>query len=144
MLKKGILITTVIVTLAGAIAVTVAKSNLSVYQVFAQAPRPRQGWLKQLGLTPEQTQQIKQVRQQSKDKITEKKQALEKTKQEMQTLMASSAPAETLRAKYNQLKAQRQELADIQFENTLLIREVLNLEQRKKFTNHIYKKSRKP
>ncbi len=140
MLRSRILITALMVSLAGASGIAIAKSNSISNQVVAQTtPRQSRGWLQELGLTREQTQQIKQIRQRSKDKINQNKQAIEKTKQELETLMAGSASSEQVRAKYNQLKAMRQELADIQFENTLSIREVLNPQQRQKFTEHMYK-----
>lgn len=144
MLRSRIFIVALIVSLAGASGIGIAKSNLIANQVVAQTPTPRkgQGWLKELGLTREQMQQIKQIRQRSKDKITQNKQAIANTKQELETLMAGQASSEQVRTKYNQLKAMRQELADIQFENTLAIREVLNSQQRQKFSDHMYKNSK--
>lgn len=144
MLRSRIFIVALIVSLAGASGISIAKSNLITNQVVAQTAtlRKGQGWLKELGLTREQMQQIKQIRQRSKDKITQNKQAITNTKQELETLMAGQASSEQVRTKYNQLKAMRQELADIQFENTLAIREVLNFQQRQKFSEHMYKNSK--
>jgi periplasmic protein CpxP/Spy len=123
-------------------------SQLFVSSAVAQTPtnqdqkQPRQqGWLKNLNLTSEQLKQIQTIRKQSKGNINLKKQAIQQAKQEFEALMADTTPASEVRKKYNQLKTLRQELSDIQLENTLAIREVLNPEQRQKYADHMYKKT---
>lgn len=117
-------------------------------QVVAQptsSPSPRQqssesGWLKDLNLTQDQLRQIKAIRKQSKDQITQKRQAMRQAQQELEALMASGASKDEVRNKYNQLKTLRQQLTDANFENTLAIREILNVEQRQKFAAYMYKR----
>ncbi|MGH2415260.1 MAG: Spy/CpxP family protein refolding chaperone, partial [Microcystaceae cyanobacterium] len=91
-------------------------------------------------LTAQQMQQIKTIRTQSKDQIDQKRQAFRQAQQELKALMAGTASKEQVRDKYNQLRTLRQEVADVQFDNTLAIREVLNPEQRQKFAEQMHKK----
>ena len=132
--------------------VALSKPTLLSRQVIAQTPTsvPRTngsksgGWLKDLNLTSEQLQQIKQIRNQSKQQIAEKSQVIRQGQQELPDLIAGTASKEQVRDKYNQLKLVKQQLADVQFENTLAIREILNPEQRLKFADRMYKKNLRP
>lgn len=138
--------TATIVALGGS-AIALTKPTLS-HQVIAQTPTnsPRQhraqsgGWLKELNLTPQQIQQMKQIRTQSKEQMTQKRQAVRQGQQELHDLIAGRASTQQVREKYNQIKVIKQQLADAQFENTLAIREILNPEQRQKFADRMYKK----
>ncbi|MBW4635005.1 MAG: Spy/CpxP family protein refolding chaperone [Iphinoe sp. HA4291-MV1] len=127
--------------------IALAKPSLLSPQVVAQNPTPsphqqrsQSGWLKDLNLTPQQMQQIKAIRNQSKNQIAQKKQAIRQAQQELQALMGSTTSQDQVRNKYNQLKTLKQQLADAQFDNTLAIREVLNAQQRQKFAEQMYKK----
>lgn len=128
-------------------SIALAKPNLLLPQVVAQNPTPtkrqqraQSGSLKDLNLTPQQMQQIKTIRTQSKDQIAQKRQAIRQAQQELKALMAGTASKDQVRDKYNQIRTLKQELADIQFDNKLSIREVLNPEQRQKFAEQMYKK----
>ncbi|MBW4626256.1 MAG: Spy/CpxP family protein refolding chaperone [Brasilonema octagenarum HA4186-MV1] len=128
-------------------SIALAKPNSMLPQVLAQNPAPTKrpqrgqaGWLKDLNLTPQQIQQIKTIRTQSKDQTAQKRQAIRQAQQELKALMAATASKDQVRDKYNQLRTLRQELADIQFDNTLAIREVLNPEQRQKFAEQMHNK----
>lgn len=124
-----------------------AQPNLLLLKAVAQNPTPsasqqrgQSGLLQALNLTPQQLQQIKVIRNQSKDQITQKRQAVRQAQQELEALMAGTASKDQVRDKYNELKMLKQELADAQFETTLATREVLNPQQRQKFTAHMYKR----
>ncbi|MEH2073994.1 MAG: Spy/CpxP family protein refolding chaperone [Nostoc sp.] len=132
--------------------IALAKPTLLSRQVIAQTPtnlnlsRPNRaksgGWLKDLNLTSQQLQQIKEIRRQSKQQIAQKSQEIRQGQQELHDLIAgTTATKEQVRNKYNQIKLVKQQLADIQFENTLAIREILNPEQRQKFADRMYKKN---
>ncbi|KAB8331889.1 periplasmic heavy metal sensor [Scytonema tolypothrichoides VB-61278] len=129
-------------------SIALAKPNLLLPQVVDQNPTPtkrqqpgQSGSLKDLNLTPQQMQQIKRIRTQSKGQIAQKRQAIRQAQQELKTLMAgTTASKDQVRDKYNQIRTLRQELADVQFDNTLTIREVLNPEQRQKFAEQMHKK----
>ncbi|MEH2057592.1 MAG: Spy/CpxP family protein refolding chaperone [Nostoc sp.] len=132
--------------------ITLAKPTLLSRQIIAQTPTsvPRTnagksgGWLKDLNLTSQQLQQIKQIHNQSKQQIAEKSQMIRQEQQELHDLIAGTATKEQVLGKYNQIKLVKQQLADVQFENTLAIREILNPEQRLKFADRMYKKNPPP
>ncbi|MEH1936753.1 MAG: Spy/CpxP family protein refolding chaperone [Nostoc sp.] len=132
--------------------IALAKPTLLSRQVIAQiptsVPHPNGGksggWLKDLNLTSEQLQQIKQIRNQSKPQIAQKSQVIRQGQQELHDLIAGTATKEQVRDKYNQIKLVQQQLADVQFENTLAIREILNPEQRQIFADRMYKKNSRP
>jgi|GEM_PF-1334739 Spy/CpxP family protein refolding chaperone len=107
--------------------------------------QPQQGgWLKDLNLSPQQKQNIKEIRKLSKDNITQKREAIKKTQQELEKLMASNdAKKQNITQKFKQLQTLRQELATIQFENNLAIRDLLNPDQRKKFVENMGKQNRR-
>jgi protein CpxP len=97
------------------------------------------GWLKDLNLTPQQLEQIKKIRSQSKEKIAQNLRDLRQAQPELSNLIAGTASQNDVRNKYNQIKNLKQLLADAEFENTLAIREILNPAQRQKFVEHMYK-----
>jgi periplasmic protein CpxP/Spy len=148
MLRPFPFITALIISLGVTSAIAPVKLYSILSIAVAQTPttnpqkQPKQGWLKDLNLTSKQLQQIQDIRKKSKGDITQKRQGVQKAKQELETLMANTAPQNEVRKKYQQLKTLKQELNDTQFENTLAIREVLNPEQRQKYANHMYKKRR--
>ncbi|MEH1853092.1 MAG: Spy/CpxP family protein refolding chaperone [Nostoc sp.] len=122
--------------------IALAKPTLISQQVIAQNPRAKSGgWLKDLNLTSQQLQQIKQIRNQSKQQIAQKSQEIRQGQQELHDLIAGTASKEQVRSKYNQINLLKQQLSDTQFENTLAIREILNPEQRQKFADRMYNKN---
>jgi periplasmic protein CpxP/Spy len=143
LLRRFALMTLGIITLSGGISFI--QPSLVSSPVTAQTPTNKPankpgGWLKELNLTPQQLQQIKQIRSQSRNNLQQQKQALRQTRKELQDLMASNANKEQVQQKYNQLKILKTQIADAQFENTLAIREVLNPQQRQKFAERMYKR----
>jgi periplasmic protein CpxP/Spy len=148
MLRHFSIIIALIISLGSTSAIASGKLDSIVSTAVAQIPtnktqkQLKKGWLKELNLTSQQLQQIQAIRQKSKGDIARKRQALQKAKEELEALMANTAPQDEVRKKYANLKALRQELNDTQFENTLAIREILNPEQRIKYANHMYKKRR--
>ncbi len=145
LLRRVSTVVAAMIAMAGISAL--AQPNLLLLKAVAQnsIPSPSQqrgqsGLLQALNLTPQQLQQIKVIRNQSKDQITQKRQAVHQAQQELEALMAGTASKEQVRSKYNELKMLKQELADAQFETTLATREVLNPQQRQKLTAHMYKR----
>jgi Spy/CpxP family protein refolding chaperone len=144
LLRRVSTVAATIIVLSGISAL--AQPNLLLSQVVAQnftnSPRPQpkaSGWLQELNLTPQQLQQIRAIRNQSKDQLAQKRQAVLQAQQELEALMAGTASKDQVRDKYNQLKLLRDQYIDAQFEITLATREVLNVQQRQRFTAHIYK-----
>jgi Spy/CpxP family protein refolding chaperone len=134
------LLTAAIVAFGGAIAIAnPTPFSAPVAQVPADLPGMGRGggWLRDLDLTPEQIQQIQQIRRQRKDELAGQRQAMRQAMEELRQLMASDAPADQIRQKHAETRALRQKLADAQFENLLAIREVLTPEQRRKFAEQM-------
>jgi periplasmic protein CpxP/Spy len=88
--------------------------------------------LEQLDLTPEQSQNIEAIKEQSKTATESLRSQMETQYQEMRSLLASDASTEELRQQYQQLEAFHQQLGNNRFETMLRIREVLTSEQRAK------------
>lgn len=129
--------------LGGAVALAKPNSAFLPSNLLAQAPIERgpgarePGWLKDLNLTPEQVQKIRALRNQDQNRLSQQRRALRQAHQELRELMASNAPAEQVRQKYDQVKALRQQLGDAQFNNMLAMRELLTPEQRRKFADQM-------
>ncbi|MBN3926399.1 Spy/CpxP family protein refolding chaperone [Nostoc sp. NMS4] len=147
-LRRLSLVAAIVIALGGASAFAEASGSFlprNLAQNSTNLPpqrRPQSGWLQELNLTSQQIQQIKTIRSQSQNQIKPKRQAVQQAQQELHDLLAGKTSTEQVRTKYNQLKILRQQLADTQFENTLAIREILSLEQRQKFADHLYKPQR--
>jgi Spy/CpxP family protein refolding chaperone len=140
------LILAAIVTLGG--AAVLANPHALSLQPLAQMPveggdRGGRGWLKDLDLTPQQTQQIQAIRQQYQAQLTQRRQAMRQAHQELRDLMAGNASADQVRQKFNQVKELRRTLADTQFESMLAIREVLTPTQRQKFADRLQQRGKR-
>jgi protein CpxP len=144
-LRRVSLVAMTIIALGGASALAQVGGSPSP-QHLAQTPtnvtpqrRSPVGWLETLNLTSDQVQKIKTIRNQSQADIKPKREAVRQAQVELRNLLAGNAPQGQVKGKYKQLEILKQQLANVQFENTLAIREVLNPEQRQKFAEHIYK-----
>lgn len=144
-LRRVSLVAMTIIALGGASALAQV-GGLPSPQHLAQTPtnvtpqrRSPVGWLETLNLTSDQVQKIKTIRNQSQAQIKPKREAVRQAQVELRNLLAGNAPQGQVKDKYKQLEILKQQLANVQFENTLAIREVLNPDQRQKFAEHIYK-----
>lgn len=95
----------------------------------------------ELNLTPEQTEQIDQIREQGKQAKQVQREEFRAAREKMQTLMASDASDDELRAQHQVMQDLRREMGEARFENKLKIRQVLTPEQRTKMAE--LKKQRK-
>ncbi len=132
------------ITLGSAIVVASPKPPFAGH-LFAQAPveqrdRMRDGWLKDLNLTPDQMQKIRAIRSRYKDQLSQQRQAVQQAQKELKTLMVGNTSDDQIRQKYEQLKPLRQNLADTRFNSLLEIRDVLTPEQRQKFVDRFNKR----
>jgi periplasmic protein CpxP/Spy len=113
----------------------VAQNNPAPNRNF-QVPAGGVGSLvKELNLSPDQIQRLQQLRigNQGKNKQRrERRQALKIAKQELAQLLQGNASPDQIRQKRQQVQSIQREVADINFENTLAIREILTPEQRVK------------
>lgn len=103
----------------------------------------RGGWLKQLNLTPEQTQQIQEIRRRQKAESTNNRQAMQQARQELRTAMAGNAAPDEVRQKYQQVQTLKRRFADAQFESMLAIRAVLTPAQRQTFAEAMERQPRR-
>lgn len=123
---------------------SVTPANPSIAPEIAQAPpgqpslrQNRGAWLRDLNLSPEQMQRIRAIQNQYQGRIRQERQAYRQAQRELRNLMAGNASVDTLRRQYNDAKAIRQRLADLQFESLLAMREVLTPAQRRKFADRM-------
>lgn len=86
--------------------------------------------LQQVDLTPEQSQQVKAIKEESKTVAKELKQQMRSQHEEMKSLMVSDASTEEIRIQYQEGQSLRQEMGNNRFETMLRIRGVLTSEQR--------------
>jgi periplasmic protein CpxP/Spy len=84
----------------------------------------------QLNLTDAQKQQIISIRSGYEERIQAKRNTLKASHKELQNLLSSSSPADSVRDRYREVAKQRQELSDLLLSRMLEVREVLNEEQR--------------
>jgi periplasmic protein CpxP/Spy len=130
---------TVLVLMGTAIALTFPAPvpGFSLAPTLAQAPAKLQqqelrGWLRELNLSTDQLQQIRQIRNQYQGRLTQQRQAVQQGQQELKQLMAGNASTEQVRQKFEQVQRLREELQKTRMESMLAIRKVLNPEQRQK------------
>jgi periplasmic protein CpxP/Spy len=89
--------------------------------------------VKELNLSPDQIQKLQQLRMDNKGKNKqhrERRQALQIAKQELAQLLQGNASSNQIRQKRQQVQSLQREVADMNFENTLAIREILTPAQR--------------
>ncbi len=106
-----------------------------------QGNRPRGGRgermnqiFQQLNLTPQQSERIQDIRQQSQQSKQDLRQQMKAAHEQMQSLMAQDTPTEELRQQHQQIQNLRRQMADQRFETMLQIREELTPEQRTKLS----------
>ncbi len=137
---------TVAVFLALNGTVAIIQPNLFSTPVNAQTPINRNndkankagGWLKELNLTTQQFQQIKQIREKFQPPIQQKRQSIRQIQQELRTLLAGEANQREVLAKYKELKILKEQLSDLEFGSNLAIRQILNVQQRQKLADNMY------
>jgi len=120
----------------GSTTAAIAVPNPIEPQTIAQNQRPNRpggkegGMFEKLNLSADQKQKMQAVRDQYKDQISQRMQAVRQARQELETMMAGQANASQIREKHRQIMGLRQQLEDVQFESTLAMRELLTSEQR--------------
>ncbi|MGQ4647394.1 periplasmic heavy metal sensor [Lyngbya aestuarii] len=88
----------------------------------------------ELNLTPEQKQELQDIRFSRQDQIDQKQQALRQANQELHQLMSSpTSTKEMLSAKYQEVQNLERQMENSRFDALLAMREVLTVEQRSLF-----------
>ncbi len=86
--------------------------------------------LMELDLTPEQSEQIETIRQQSQADTEPLRQEFQQAHEQMRSLLAGNANSDELRQQHQQIQTLHQQLGDRRFETMLEVREILTPEQR--------------
>lgn len=97
---------------------------------------------KELNLSTEQIQRLEKLRADSKGKTKQRRLALRTAKQELVQLLQGNASSDQIRQKRLQVQSLQREISDMNFENTLAIREILTPEQRVKLQQIIQQRQR--
>ena len=100
----------------------------------------RKGWkhgpMKGLNLSKEQREQFKKIREETKEKISNKREELRETREAMQTALKGAAKVDNLdavRPLYEKVQKLKREKADMRFNGLEQLHKILNEEQREKF-----------
>jgi Spy/CpxP family protein refolding chaperone len=112
------------------IALTNVSAPVAIAQPGAPPPVESEKVLRQLNLTDNQLLAIRNLRQKHQQKLQPLRQKLRQHRRELQAMLAGDATPEQLRAKYQEIGSLRQQIARVQFEQTLAIREILTPAQR--------------
>lgn len=110
-------------------------------ELMAQ-PLPRPGFqrlegrkgklIQELNLSQQQQQQLEAIRQGQQGEVERLRQDAQRLRQEMDQLLSSNAPTDTLRDKFREIQTLKGRMEELRFEQMLAMREVLTLEQRTK------------
>ena len=86
--------------------------------------------LMELDLTPEQSEQIETIQQQSQADTEPLRQESQQAHAQMHSLLAENANSDELRQQHQQIQTLHQQLGNQRFETMLQVREILTPEQR--------------
>lgn len=90
-------------------------------------------WVEELNLTEAQKQQLHEIRESYRDKMSADRQAMRDAKTKLREALQSDASEADLRNQYMTIQALKKDLSTTRFEKILAIRQILTPEQRKKF-----------
>jgi len=122
------LLTTTALMLGFSTPIWVGSIEPSQAQRFENMPQGEV--LKKLNLSDTQMQQLKAIRDRNKDTLKSSTQQLRQASQDIQNLLAGTASTEQIRSKFNQVQNLKQQVAKLQFEQMLAMREILTPQQR--------------
>ncbi|MDY6784491.1 MAG: Spy/CpxP family protein refolding chaperone [Cyanobacteriota bacterium] len=117
-------------------ASTSSASQTIAQRTLENQPSERTGrergerWLQQLDLTPQQTEQIRAIKEQERSASEGLRQQMQAAREQMESLLAGNASADQLRQQHNTVQGLRQQMGDRRFETMLQVREILTPEQR--------------
>jgi Spy/CpxP family protein refolding chaperone len=94
---------------------------------------PPVGLFDELNVTPEQKQEIQEIRDQHRVTLEQRQQQLQQVQQELNQLIASEAPKEQIRQKHEQLLQMTQDMRELNFDVMMQLRDILTPEQRARF-----------
>ncbi len=130
--------------LSSAVAVAAPKVLPQMIAQNTEGQRPHaQYWdklMQELNLTPDQAQKIQAIRDQYKDQIAQRRQAVVQARRELQDIMVGTASEDQIREKHSQVEALEQQVREAGFDQMLAIRGVLTPEQRSQAAQIIQKR----
>ena len=139
-LRRTLLIATasILVPIGGdlAVAETQVNSPVMVAQRVSQLDNARSSgdresrWIEELDLSPEQSEQIQAIREESRTAMQPLRDQLQQAREQLRSQMASNTSTDQLQRQHQQVQALHQELGDQRFETMLAIRQVLTPAQR--------------
>jgi protein CpxP len=125
-----------------AFATPILSQNAVMAQEFDQ-PMLAQGFdrpgnrggrlLEELDLSDAQKQEIKAIHERGRNQSQPTRDQLRQAQEQLKNLMAGTASESAIRSQYAQVKALRQQMADIRFDHMLEVREVMTPAQRQEF-----------
>jgi periplasmic protein CpxP/Spy len=148
-LLRQLLVILPLVMVGGSYLPLVAQAPTSTLQpanaasfTLAQAPnRARNqrmpGWLTELNLNASQVRRLRSVVGRYRPQISARTKSLRQAQSEMRSLMAGTASSAQIRSKHQQVEGLRRDVSGLNLENMLDIREILNLDQRRKFAEQM-------
>lgn len=95
--------------------------------------RRGQRWMKELNLTDEQSEKIKEIRRSHRERVKSAREEMKATREALQSTMQSGASNSELKSKHEAKINARNKFERSRFDQMLEIRSVLTPEQRKKF-----------
>ncbi|MDJ0554597.1 MAG: Spy/CpxP family protein refolding chaperone [Microcoleaceae cyanobacterium MO_207.B10] len=124
------------------ISPALANSNYNNFPIKVSQTRQAQesqgseeGIFKQLNLSEDQTEKIIAIRDQHQQNMIDSLQKLRGAQEELNNMIISSSSDNQLREKHSEVIQLRTELAELQFDTILKMREVLTPEQLQKWSN---------
>lgn len=94
---------------------------------------PPIGLFDELDVTPEQKQEIQEIRDQHRVTLEQQQQQLADVQRELNQLIASEAPKEEIRQKHDQLLQMTEDLRQLNLDVMLQLRDILTPQQRARF-----------
>lgn len=102
------------------------------------AQENRRLWMKELGLSAEQVQKMREIREKFRPRMVEARKNMFAAKKQMKTLIgAPDSSKESLQEAHNAIRDRARVLSDIQFEVMWEMRQLMTPEQKKKFSEHM-------
>lgn len=111
-------------------------SSKTIFEDISLKPNQQNqtiNFFQQLNLTPEQQDQIVKIHRKYDRQLRKKRNTLYILQQQLSDMMVGTETADLVRSKNNQLVIVRQEIDTLKFESMLATREILTLQQRRKF-----------
>jgi protein CpxP len=121
-------------------------SNLNNEQLAQNTPRPkpvkRGDLMEELNLSNSQKRQMAAIRQKYQGQMTQLRDRMRTSQEEMASLMANSSSESAIRAKHREISGLREQLGNLRLDSMLEMRQVLTPEQRNQFSQLM--KERRP